>query len=388
LFSTAQFLRSEKTLRSKLTIFAWTLLVAATLSLCSGLAALAQEGEPVVIDSVVAQVNSDVIMLSTLKREMKDAIDAFIQQGMTKEKATEEVTRRQPEIIANLVNELLLVQKGKELSLSEEVESEVNGEMLRVMKEQKFKTIKEMEDAMRHEGIDPASIRQTIRTQYMKGAVLTREVDSKIYNGITTDTAKKYYDAHRDLFRKPEVVKLSEIFLSLAGKPEAEVRAKATQLLTQLRGGADFKTLAAANSDRLDQAGERLAPKNGGVVGTFVIPDLKPDFVTAIKNVPVGGVTEPIRLDEGFEILRVDERTPASDPLAFNEDKVREAITIERRDKEREEYMKGLRKDAYLKVAPEYQEKVAPLLKTDAASTGTTTNTTIPAVKNSSGKKP
>ena len=155
-----------------------------------------------------------------------------------------------------------------------------------------------------------------------------------------------------------------------------------------MRGGADFKTLAAANSDRLDQAGERLAPKNGGVVGTFVIPDLKPDFVTAIKNVPVGGVTDPIRLDEGFEILRVDERTLASDPLAFNEDKVREAITIERRDKEREEYMKGLRKDAYLRLAPEYQEKVAPLLKTDAASTGTTTNTTTPAVKNSSGKKP
>ena len=375
-------------MRSKLTIFAWTLCVAATLSLCSGLAALAQEGEPVVIDSVVAQVNSDVIMLSTLKREMKDAIDAFKQQGMTEQKATEEVTRRQPEIIANLVNELLLVQKGKELSLSEEVENEVNAEMLRVMKEQKFKTVKEMEDAMRHEGIDPASIRQTIRTQYMKGAVLTREVDSKIYNGITTKEAQDYYNKHRDLFRKPEVVKLSEIFLSLAGKPEAEVRAKAAQLLTQLRGGADFKTLAAANSDRLDQAGERLAPKNGGVVGTFVIPDLKPDFVTAIKNVPVGGVTEPIRLDEGFEILRVDERTPASDPLAFNEDKVREAITIERRDKEREEYMKGLRKDAYLKIAPEYQEKVAPLLKTDTASTGTTTNTTTPAVKNSGGKKP
>src|SRR2546429_544722 len=134
-------------------------------------------------------------------------------------------------------------------------------------------------------------------------STLTREVDSKIYNGITTKEAQDYYNKHRDLFRKPEVVKLSEIFLSLAGKPEAEVRAKAAQLLTQLRGGADFKTLAAANSDRLDQAGERLTPKNRGVVGTFVTPDLKPDFFTAFKNTPVCGATEPIRLDEGFEIL-------------------------------------------------------------------------------------
>lgn len=376
-------------MRSKLTIFVWTLFVAAAMTFCSSLAVFAQEGEPVVIDSVVAQVNGDIIMLSTLKREIKEAIDSFVQNGMTPEKANEEVTRRQPEIIANLINEMLLVQKGKELSLTDEIENEVNAEMLRVMKEQGFKTIKDMEDAMRHEGIDPAGIRKTIRTQYMKGAVLSREVDAKIYNGITSDVAKKYYEAHRDKFRKPEVVKLSEIFLSLAGKPEAEVRAKGTQILTQLRGGADFKTLAAANSDRLDQTGQqRLAPKNGGEVGTFAIPDLKPDFVAAIKNVPVGGVTDLIRLDEGFEILRVDERTPASDSLAFDEDKVREAITVERRDKEREAYVKTLRKDAYIRLAPDYQATVGPLLTTDAPSTNSAPSTSAPAARNATNSKP
>lgn len=368
-------------MRSKFIICAWTLTLAVALICSSGLAALAQEGEPVVIDSVVAQVNGDVIMLSTLKREMRDAVDSFVQNGMPKDKAEAEVTRRQAEIIANLVDELLLVQKGKELSLTNEVEDEVNGEMLRVMKEQGFKTIAQMEEAMHKEGIDPASIRQTIRTQYMKGAVLAREVDQKIFNGITDKEARDYYEKHRDLFRKPEVVKLSEIFLSLAGKPEADVRAKATQLIAQLRSGADFKTLAAANSDRLDQAGERLAPKNGGAVGTFALPDLKQEFVNAIKNVQVGGVSDPIRMDEGFEILRVDERTPASDPQAFNEEKAREAMTIERRDKAREDYMKTLRKDAYLKLAPDYQATVGPLLATDTPATTTKPSTTPPAAK-------
>jgi peptidyl-prolyl cis-trans isomerase SurA len=348
---------------------------------------LAQEGEPVVIDSVIAQVNSDVIMLSTLKREMKDAIDAFKQQGATEEKATEEVTRRQPEIIASLVNELLLVQKGKELNLTEEVEADVNREMLRVMKGQGFKTIVEMEEAMRHEGIDPASIRQTLRTQFMKNAVLSREVDAKIFYGITSDVAKKYYEAHRDQFRKPEVVSLSEIFFSLAGKPEAEVRARATQILTQLRAGADFGTVASANSERLDQNGNRLAVQNKGKVGTFILPDLKPEFVTAIANVKVGGVTDLIRSDEGYQILRVDERTPASDPVAFDEDKVREAITVERRDKERVEYQKNLRKDAYIKIASQYSDAVAPLLATTPSSTGTTSTATTPAAKNPTNNK-
>jgi peptidyl-prolyl cis-trans isomerase SurA len=387
-------MRSNKTVKSKLFIFAWTVTACAALLLAAKATATAQEGEPVVIDSVVAQVNGDVVMLSTIKREMKDAIDAFKQQGVPEQKATEEVTRRQPELIASLINELLLVQKGKELNLTEDVETEVNREMLRVMSSQGFKTIAEMEEAMRREGIDPASIRSTLRTQYMKNAVLSREVDAKIYFGVSQDELKKYYDTHRDKFRKPEVVTLSEIFLSLAGKPEAEVRARALQLLAQLRGGADFGTVASANSERLDPSGNRIAAQNKGVVGTFPVPDLKAEFAAAMKNVPVGGVTDLIRSDEGYQILRVDARTPASDPKAFDENQVREAITVERRDKERGEYLKGLRKDAYIKLAPEYQATVGPLLTTGAPATGATSSTIVPAAnsasksENSGGKKP
>jgi peptidyl-prolyl cis-trans isomerase SurA len=374
--------------KSKLFTFTWALLVVAALSLGTRSVALAQDSEPVVIDSVVAQVNGDIIMLSMLRREIKDAVDAFKQQGLPEDKANAEVARRKPELIASLVDELLLVQKGKDLNLADDVEAEVNREMLRVMKEQGFKTINEMEEAMRHEGIDPAEIRHTLRTQYMKNAVLSSEVDAKIYNSLTGDDLQKYYNANRDKFRKPEAVKISEIFLSLAGKPEAEVRAKANQLLAQLRSGADFKTLAAANSERLDQNGNRIAVKNGGEVGTYIVPDLKPEFVAAIKNVAVGGVTDIIPSAEGLQIIRIDERTSASEPVAFDENKVREAVTIERRDKVREEYMKKLRKEAYIKLAPEYKETVGPLLKTDTASpTNNTTAPTTPAPAKNNGKK-
>jgi peptidyl-prolyl cis-trans isomerase SurA len=371
--------------RSKLLIFAWGLFIVA--GFASRPAVLAQEGEPVVIDSVIAQVNGDVVMLSTLKRELKEAIEAFKGQGMAEQKATEEVNRRQPELIASLVNELLLVQKGKELNLTEEVETEVNREMLRVMKGQGFKTIAEMEEAMRREGIDPASIRQTLRTQYMKNAVLGREVDAKIYFGLNQAEVKKYYDTHRDKFRKPEVVTLSEIFLSLAGKSEPEVRARATQLLAQLRGGADFGTLAAANSERLDPTGARVAVQSKGKVGTLPITDLRPEFVAAIKNVKAGDVTDLIRSDEGYQILRVDERTAASDPIAFDENQVREAITVERRDKERLAYMKNLRKDAYIKIAKEYEATVLPLLTTDGPSTKAANTSATPANTNSDSNK-
>lgn len=374
-------------MRFKSSLFMCTALFVALFAADSHSVAWAQEGEPVIVDSTVAQVNGDVVMLSMVRRESKEAIEAFKQQGVAEQKAIEEVNKRQPEIIASLVNELLLVQKGKELNLTEDVEAEVNREMLRVMTQQNFKTIVEMEEAMRREGIDPASIRQTLRTQFMKNAVLSREVDAKIYFNLRPEEVKKYYDANREKFRKPEVVTLSEIFFSLAGKSEPEVRAKASQVLAQLRTGADFKTLAAANSERLDQNGQRLAVQNQGKVGTFPLSDLKNEFVNAIKNVSVGGVTDLIRLDEGFEILRVDERTAASDPLAFDEDKVRETITVERRDKARLDYMKSLRKDAYIKLAPDYETTVGPLLSTDVPAKNTASSATTPAAGNPTGTK-
>ena len=92
--------------------------------------ALAQEGELKVVDEVIAQVNEDVITLSMLKRESRERIESLKQNGMTEQQATEEVTKRKAELIATLVNERLLLQKGKELELASDVEAEVNRRML------------------------------------------------------------------------------------------------------------------------------------------------------------------------------------------------------------------------------------------------------------------
>ncbi len=345
-----------------------------------------EESLPTVVDEVIAQVNNDVITLSMLKRDAKEFAETLKQQRkMTEEQAAEEIARRQPEIIASMVDEQLLMQRGKEIpGLTEDVEAEVNREMLRVAKSQGIKTIEELDAALRASGLEPAGIRQTLRAQFMRTAVLQREVDAKVYFGITNEEARKYYEAHRDKFRKQESVELSEIYLSMAGKPEAEVRAKAEELVAQARAGTtDFATLAATNSER-EQDGVRVAPQNKGKVGRFQITDLRADIAALIKNLKVGGVSDPIRLDEGFQILRLDERAPGGEPT-FVEEQVRGAITAERADKERNAFIQKLRREAYFKIAPSYEATVLPLLKTGAE---TTNPTAAPAAKDSKEKKP
>lgn len=336
-----------------------TLLTALVLALVT-VSAFAQEGEPSVVDEVIAQVNNEVVTLSMVKREMKEFVETQKQQGVPEQKAADEVAKHQPEIIASLVNEQLVMQKGKELGFTEDVEAEVNRRMTDVAKQHGIK-FSDLDEALKQSGVDPASVRQALRAEIMKQMVFTREVDSRIYYGLSQEELKKYYEAHKDKFRKPESVTLSEIWLSLAGKQEAEVKAKAMQLVLQARGGADFKALAVANSERM-QDGKPTAPENGGKVGTFQVPDLRADVAAALKNIPVGGVTDPIRTDEAYMIFRVDERTAASDVSSFNENQVREAITQERSENERKLYLEGLRKEAYIKIATPYRESVEPLL--------------------------
>jgi len=334
----------------------------AALILFSATSVFAQEGEMQVVDEVIAQVNDDVITLSMLKKETKERIDALKQSGMTEQQATDEVAKHQNELIATLINEKLLLQRGKELDLSNDVEAEVNRRMLDIAQQQGINSIEKLYEAMRQSGLVPEDVRRTMRTEMMKQAVLQQEVDRKVYLGPSNDEVKKYYDAHPDKFRKPESLKLSEIYLVLAGKDEAAVKARALELATQARAGADFGALAAANSER-EKNGKRTAPDDKGYVGEFDFPNLREDLAARLKDVKAGGVTEPIRTDEGYQILHVDARMPAGTTPVFNENRVREAMLMERQPKERENYLQSLRNEAFIKVTETYKAGVDPFLK-------------------------
>jgi peptidyl-prolyl cis-trans isomerase SurA len=330
-----------------------------------GMLAKAQEGEVTVVDEVIAQVNDDVITLSMLKRETKERVEALVQRGMTEQQANDEVAKHQAELIATLVNEKLLLQKGKELELASEIESEVNRRMLEIARDQGINSIQKLEEVMIQNKINPANVRETMRSEMMKQAVLQQEVDRRVYLGPSTAEVKKYYEAHPDKFRTPETVKLSEIYLSTSNKDDASVKARATELVAQIRAGADFVALAKANSER-EKNGKRTAPDDGGAVGTFEVANLREDLLPAIKDVKVGAVSDPIRTAEGYQILKVDARTPAGNTPTFNDNKVREAMLFERQDKERDAYLQNLRNEAFIKVSDTYKNTVEPLLKLNA----------------------
>jgi peptidyl-prolyl cis-trans isomerase SurA len=318
--------------------------------------AFAQETETVVVDEVVAQVNEGVITLSRIKREVQNAVDGLVQEGKTRPEAQSLVEGKKGELIANMINEELLLQKAKELSMEAEVESRINQRFIEIMKQQNIKTLEELNKAMESQGLDPQEVRENWRGQVMRDMVFEREVDGKIFWSLSSKEIKDYYEKNKAKFTKPETLAISEIFLSFAGRDENAVREKAKQLVAQLRGGADFAKLAVENSDRPDVA------QTKGKVGSVNVSELDPKFAGPLKNVKVGGVSDPIEMVEGIEILRVDQRTGASSESFFDETAVRRAIALERIPDERKKFMSTLRKDAYIKINETYRPLIAPVL--------------------------
>src|SRR5687768_1731771 len=322
----------------------------------ANLTTTAQETQDRVVDEVVAQVNEGVITLSKVKREAKAIVDAGVQQNRKRDELEREVEAKQGELIANLIYEELLAQKAKELGLDREVDETVNRRFADFLKQYNMKTLEQLYQAMESSGNNPEEIREMWRKQATRDLVMQKEVQLKLYWSFSSKEVKDYYEKHKAKFTKPETVTLSEIFLSFAGRDENTVREKAKQIVAQLRGGADFAKLAQENSDP--------GPLNQGKASQkFTLNDLSDLVRTSLKDVKVGGYTDPIGADQvGMLILRVDAREKASTESHFDENAVRLALMQEKIPEEQKKFFATLRAESYIKIGDNYRPMVSPIL--------------------------
>lgn len=321
---------------------------------------LAQESQERVIDEVVAQVNEGVITLSRVKREMKSIVDSEVQQGKKREDAQKIVDEKQGELIANLINEELLVQKAKEIGLDSDIEAVINQRFLEIMKENNVKTLEALYEQMRQQNVDPTEIREMWKKQAIRDRVLQREVQSREYWRPTPTELKAYFEKNKTKFTKPETVSISELFLAFAGREEAAVREKAKALVTQIRGGGNFDQLTKENSD------PGVVTKGTGKLEKLVVGELIDTIKVPMKDVKIGGITEPIEVkDLGVIILRVDAREAASSDSFFDENAVRSAMLQENFPAAQKKFFSTLREEAYIKISDTYRPIVSPILFAD-----------------------
>jgi len=125
---------------------------------------------------------------------------------------------------------------------------------------------------------------------------------------VTDAQVQSYYNAHKDDFRTPERVKARHILVMTMDKPKDQtdkLKAKAEDLLKQVKAGGDFAKLAEKNSDDTSSA------KNGGDLGWVVHGQMVPEFEKATFALKPGETSGIITTQYGFHIIQVLERESA-----------------------------------------------------------------------------
>lgn len=321
----------------------------------------AQEVEMEVVDEVIAEVGENVITLSQVRREIKETVDALATKDPNRDRAEieAEVAQKRGNLIANIINEELLMQRARERGYDTYVEAEINRRFLQQMQQLNLNSLDQLYRQMRANGIEPDQVREVWTKQLTADFVLQRDVDQAVFEGWKKKELEAYYESNKDRFKKPETVTVSEIFLNFAGLNEDDVRQQALEIIARARAGEDFGDLAVEFSDRSGVEESR------GKVGELTVAEIDPQFAEPLKGLKVGEVTDPIFIESGIEILRVDARSAASDESRFNEKEVRSAMTYEVLEEKRKEFMMDLRKDTYIKIKEDYRPEVSPVLFAD-----------------------
>ncbi len=312
--------------------------------------ALAQEGEAKLVDEVIARVNAGVIMRSAFENAQKDVLEELKKQGLKGDELEKKFREEQPRILDELIYSQLLAQRGKDLSIN--VEPQVNQQLLRMMKENNCESIECLGQKMREAGFDIDDVKRVLSENFSREAVLSREVYGRVYSQTTEKEKRDAYEKSKQRYTEPAEVTLSRIFIAF-GKDQNQSLSNAKDLVAKARSGAvEFGALAEQFSE------DELGKKNKGVIGAIKVSDLAPDVKTVVENTPAGNVTDPIKLDNGYYIFRVDERKEPK-LLPFEDQRVQEDIARmivgQKSQKEIEEYLAKLRDEAFIEIDERYQ---------------------------------
>jgi len=139
---------------------------------------------------------------------------------------------------------------------------------------------------------------------------------------------KAYYDNHQDQYKQPTTVDARHILLKLpkeaSGELVAEKREKAREIMELAKSGKDFAELARTHS-------EGPSKDRGGDIGTFSKEDMVKPFADKAFSMQPGEISEPVRTQFGWHIIKVEKKTEASTKsLSAVEDKIRETLALQK----------------------------------------------------------
>lgn len=318
--------------------------------------ALVASASDTVIEEIVARVNNAIITRNDLDRAKEAIVSEAREKGLDPDK---ELAARQGDVLRDLIDQKLLVQKAADLDITGD--TEVIKRLDELRKQLGLNSMDALEEEAKKQGVSFEDFKQKLRNDIITQAVIGREVGSHIQ--MTKEEEQKFYDDHKNELDRPESVTLSEILIAPTkpvkeGDPApdptpeqiAAAEKNANDILADLKKGAKFDEEARKFSDGPTAA-------QGGQLGEFRRGTLAKELEDKTFALKSGQFTDPIRTKQGFVILKVDQHVYPGVP-AFKdvEQNIQEAIYLKKLQPALRSYLTKLREDAFIDIHEGYTD--------------------------------
>ena len=297
-----------------------------------------------VVEDIIARVNDQIITRSDLERSEHELAQELQQTNATPEEAAE----RQKNLLRDMIDQQLLLSRGKQLGI--DPDAEVIRRLDEIRKQNHLDSMEALQKAAESQGVSFEDFKANIRNSVITQQVVRDEVGSRLQ--MSPIQEREYYAAHQQDFAQPEQVRLSEILIDTpADATDAQVeqaKAKADDIEAQIKAGAKFDEMAKKYSG--DPTGAQ-----GGDLGVYKRGALAKVLEDQTFDLPVGGVTAPIRTRQGYVILKVTEHQEAgTPPLKDVEPQVEQAMYMAQMQPALRAYLTKLRDDASIDIENGY----------------------------------
>ncbi len=258
-----------------------------------------------IVEQVLVKVNGEIITKTDLEARQIAALrqknpNLRPESDAALKAALAEVT---PAVIVDAVDELLMVQKGKELGFTMTTER-FNSIVENIKKENKIESDEALIAALKQENMTLVDLRRQLERTMMVQQVQQQEIMGKLQ--VTDTELKAYYEAHKDEFGTVPSITLREITINVPVSAQGvnvaqddAAKAKAEEVRAKIIAGEPFPRLASDYSDSGSKA-------NGGLVGPLQRTDLSEDLQRAVAGLKTGGVTPVLRTSRGYQIIKIE----------------------------------------------------------------------------------
>ena len=310
----------------------------------AGTASASAAGRSMILERVLVRVNGEIVTQSELVRRQIDAIRTqnVDTRNITDANVLKLMNDVTPEVLVDTVNEMLMVQRGRELGGKFTDELFKDG-IENIKKDNKLDDAG-LKQVMAQEGLTMEQLRENFERTYFIRQVQSEDIYRKMR--VTEEEMRQYYTAHRDQFTTPENVTLRELFVAAVTVPGNDVRpeenavakAKIDALRQRAAAGEDFVALVKSASDAATKA-------NGGLIGPLNLADINPTVKDVVANLKAGEVSGPLAMPRGgYEIFKMEAReTPSLLPFEKVKPEIEQKIRESRLDVETTKLLARLR---------------------------------------------